>query len=73
MKINRHSTFFLSNKNKTYKDRYIFFDHRTWCDFISAISKTRLHDEYNKYIKECDIVVFLFHTRVEQFTLEEFA
>lgn len=63
---------FLSNKNKIYKDRYLFFDHRTWRDFVSAISKTRLQDEYNKYIAECDIVVFLFHTKVGQFTVEEF-
>lgn len=63
---------YIGEKNKVYRDRYIFFDHRTWRDFVSAISLTRLQDAYNEYIETCDIVVFLFHTKVGQFTLEEF-
>lgn len=63
---------YFNNKNKVYKDRYLFFEHRTWKDFRSSIRVGRLQDEYNKYIKKCDIVVFLFHTRVGQYTLEEF-
>ena len=63
---------YLSNKNKVYKDRYIFFEHRTWKDFRSSIRVGRLQDDYNKYIQTCDIVVFLFHTRVGKYTLEEF-
>ncbi|MDR2651706.1 MAG: carboxypeptidase-like regulatory domain-containing protein, partial [Prevotellaceae bacterium] len=50
----------------------ILFEHKTWKDFRSAISVTRLQDEYNQYICDCDIVVFLFHTRIGQYTLEEF-
>lgn len=63
---------FISDKNKVYRERYIDFELRTWKDFVSAITLTRLQEEYNKYIQSCDIVVFLFHTRVGQYTLEEF-
>jgi hypothetical protein len=63
---------FFNSKNKDYRDRYVAFDHRTWKDFPSFMTETRLQDNYNKYIRDCDIVVFLFHTRMGQYTLEEF-
>ncbi|MDR1381329.1 MAG: hypothetical protein LBJ47_07600, partial [Tannerella sp.] len=63
---------FISDKNKIYRERYIDFELRTWKDFVSAITLTRLQEKYNEYIQSCDIVVFLFHTRVGQYTLEEF-
>ena len=34
--------------------------------------KTRLQDEYNKLIKECDIFIALFYSKVGQYTEEEF-
>ena len=43
-----------------------------WEDFADAVSKTRLQDEYNKSIRECDIFVMLFCTEVGQYTEEEF-
>jgi hypothetical protein len=63
---------FFNNKNKDYRDRYVSFDHRTWKDFLSSITLTRLQDKYNEYIRDCDIVVLFFHTRIGQYTLEEF-
>ena len=63
---------FISDKNKVYRERYIDFELRTWRDFISSMTLTRLQNEYNDYIKSCDIVIFLFHTKVGQYTLEEF-
>lgn len=38
----------------------------------TAIAKTRKQDEYNDFIKNCDLVIFLFHTKVGNYTLEEF-
>ena len=36
------------------------------------MSKTRLQDEYNKAIRQCDLFVMLFYTKVGQYTEEEF-
>ena len=43
-----------------------------WEDFLDAVSQTRLQDEYNQAIRECDVFVMLFHTKVGQNTKEEF-
>ncbi len=40
--------------------------------FLDAVSKTQLQDEYNKAIRECDIFVMLFFTKVRKYTEEEF-
>ncbi len=41
-------------------------------DFLDTVSQTRLQDEYNKDIKECNIFVILFYTKVGKYTKEEF-
>ena len=43
-----------------------------WEDAINAMSKTKLQDEYNRMLKECDIFVMLFFSKVGIFTGEEF-
>jgi Effector-associated domain 11 len=43
-----------------------------WEDFIDAMSNTRLQDEYNKAVKDCDMFVMLFFTKVGKYTAEEF-
>jgi len=43
-----------------------------WENFFDAMSKTRLQDEYNKAIRNSDICVCLFLTKVGKFTEEEF-
>lgn len=43
-----------------------------WEDFIDAMSRTRLQDEYNRALKGCDIFVMLFFTKVGRHTEEEF-
>ena len=40
--------------------------------FLDAVSQTRLQDEYNKAIKECDIFLMLFFTKVGKYAEEEF-
>lgn len=43
-----------------------------WENFVDAMSLTRLQDEYNKAIGECDLFVMLYHSKVGKYTEEEF-
>jgi len=43
-----------------------------WEHFLDAISETRLQDEYNRAIEQCDVFVSLFFTKAGKFTQEEF-
>jgi len=45
---------------------------KRWENFLDAMSETRLQDEYNKAVKNCDIFVSLFSTKTGKFTEEEF-
>lgn len=63
---------FINRQNKKYIEQGIFLELVVWEDFIDAMSKTRLQDEYNKAITECHIFVSLFHTKVGKYTEEEF-
>ena len=53
-------------------EKGVFLELIVWEDFLDAVSKTRLQDEYNKGIRQCDIFVMLFWTKVGQYTEEEF-
>jgi hypothetical protein len=63
---------FIGRKNKDWVDKGVFLDLVVWEDFLDAMSQTRLQDEYNKAIRECDLFVMLFWTKVCQYTDEEF-
>ena len=63
---------FVNRKNKDWIGKGVFLDLVMWEDFLDAVSKTRLQDEYNKAIRECDVFVMLFFTKVGQYTEEEF-
>ena len=63
---------FIGRKNKDWVAKGVFLRLVIWEDFFDAVSKTRLQDEYNKAIRECDVFVLLFFTRVGQYTEEEF-
>lgn len=58
--------------NQEWFPRGIFFHLVIWENFIDAMSKEGLQQEYNKAIRSCDIFVLLFFTKVGRFTLEEF-
>ena len=62
----------INRKNKEYVESEVFFKLVLWEDFLDAMSPTRLQDEYNKAVAECDIFVSLFHTKVGKFSEEEF-
>ncbi len=63
---------FINRKNKDWVNKGIFLELIVWEDFLDAVSKTRLQDEYNKAILECDFFVMLFCTKLGRYTEEEF-
>jgi hypothetical protein len=50
----------------------IFLELEMWEDFIDAMDRKRLQDKYNEAVKESDIFVMLFWTKVGIYTKEEF-
>jgi formylglycine-generating enzyme required for sulfatase activity len=63
---------FIDRKNKILVERDRFIKLVIWEDFIDAMSKTRLQDEYDKAVRESDIFVMLFATKVGPYSREEF-
>lgn len=58
--------------NKGWVANGVFLELVVWEDFLDALSQTRLQDEYNKSISQCDVFVMLFWTKVGNYTEEEF-
>jgi hypothetical protein len=50
----------------------IYLEILRWEHFLDTMSRTRLQDEYNASIRDCDIFVSLFFTRTGRYTGEEF-
>ena len=63
---------FINRKNKDWVAKGVFLELVLWEDFLDAMSRTRLQDEYNQAIRECDLFVMLFFTKVGPYTAEEF-
>src|SRR4051794_29950205 len=63
---------FINRKNNDWVSKGIFLHLVIWEDFLDAMSQTRLQDEYNKAIRECDIFVILISSKIGQYTEEEF-
>jgi hypothetical protein len=63
---------FIGRQNRELVKKGIFLELQIWEDFIDAMSQTRLQDEYNKAVANCDIFVSLFFTKVGKYTREEF-
>jgi hypothetical protein len=63
---------FINRKNNEWVEKDVFLKLVIWEDFLDAISQTRLQEEYNKAIRDCDIFVMLFFTKVGIYTAEEF-
>ena len=63
---------FIHRENQKLYEKGIFLKLQLWENFIDAMSKTRLQDEYNSVVKHSDIFVSLFFTKVGKYTLEEF-
>jgi hypothetical protein len=63
---------FINRKNNDWIPRHVHLELILWEDFLDAVSKTRLQEEYNQEIRKCDIFVMLFFTKVGRYTEEEF-
>ena len=63
---------FINRKNKDWVAKGVFLELVVWEDFLDAVSQTRLQDEYDKEIRNGDIFVMLFWTKVGKYTEEEF-
>ena len=63
---------FINRKNKDWVEKGVFLELVVWEDFLDAVSKTRLQDEYNQAIRDCHLFVMLFFTKVGKYTEEEF-
>jgi hypothetical protein len=62
----------VSRQNNDWVRQGTYLELVIWEDFLDAMSQTRLQDEYNKAVTECDIFVMLFSTKVGKYTEEEF-
>ncbi len=63
---------FISIENNTLVKEGIYLELITWEYFYDAVSATGLQEEYNKAIKECELMVCLFYTKAGKYTVEEF-
>lgn len=63
---------FINRKNNEWVGKGVHLKLIVWEDFLDALSQTRLQDEYNKEIRNCDVFVMLFCTKVGPYTAEEF-
>jgi hypothetical protein len=63
---------YFRQQNDQLRKKGVYFKITRWENFLDTMSDTRLQDEYNKAIRDCDIFVSLFFTRVGKFTQEEF-
>ena len=62
----------VSRQNNEWYGRGAYLEVVLWEDFLDAMSQTRLQDEYNRAVRESDIFVMLFSTKVGKYTEEEF-
>lgn len=63
---------FINRENNQLVEKGVYLKLELWEDFIDAMSRTRLQDEYNYVVKNCDIFISLFFTKVGKYTKEEF-
>jgi hypothetical protein len=63
---------YFRQQNDRLRKRGLYLEIIRWENFLDAMSSTRLQDEYNQEIRNCDIFVSLFKTKTGKFTEEEF-
>ena len=62
----------IMQQNNAWHEQGAFLHVVGWEHFLDAMSRTRLQDEYNAAIRDCDVFVVLLHTKVGKYTREEF-
>jgi internalin A len=63
---------YFRQQNDRLLDHGLYLKIVRWENGLDAMSNTRLQDEYNKRIRDCDIFVSLFKTKTGKYTEEEF-
>ncbi len=63
---------YFRQQNDQLRKRGFYLEIVRWENFLDAMSETRLQDEYNKAIRNCDVFVSLFFTKTGKYTEEEF-
>jgi hypothetical protein len=58
--------------NDRWIQKGIYLQILHWENFLDAMSETRLQDEYNEKVRNCDIFLSLFKTKTGKYTEEEF-
>ncbi|MBL8373315.1 MAG: hypothetical protein JNL91_01820, partial [Candidatus Accumulibacter sp.] len=64
---------FVGCKNEEWHDQGVFLELVIREDFLDTVAPTRRQDEYQRAIRECDLFVMLFFTKVGPHAEEEFA
>ena len=63
---------YFRRQNDSLRKQGVYLEIIRWEYFLDAMSETRLQDEYNKEVRDCDVFVSLFFTKAGKFTEEEF-
>jgi hypothetical protein len=63
---------FINRQSKDWVQKGVLLELVLWADFLDAVSPTRLQDEFKRAIRECDLFVMLFLTKVGRYTEEAF-
>ena len=63
---------FIRRENDRLARKGIYLKLNLWEDFISSMSRTRKQDDYNNKVRNSEICICLFATKVGDYTKEEF-
>ena len=63
---------YFRQQNDRLRKQGLYLEIIRWENFLDAMSTTRLQDEYNQAIRNCDVFVSLFKTKTGKYTKEEF-
>jgi Leucine-rich repeat (LRR) protein len=63
---------YFRQQNDQLRKEGVYLEIIRWENFLDAMSETRLQNEYNDAIRDCDVFVSLFFTKTGKFTDEEF-
>lgn len=63
---------YFRQQNDQFRRKGLYLEIDRWENFLDAMSDTRLQDEYNRAVRDCDVFVSLFFTKTGKFTEEEF-
>ena len=62
----------INRKNKAWFNKEVFLELNIWEDMSARMSSTGSQSEYNKFVEQADIFVFLAYSKVGMYTAGEF-